>query len=74
MSYRIELVPEARSEIKALPGDVRCQALELAGADALPALTRAAGSGHDDARISAIHAIGMMAKKTAGSPCVLPTN
>ncbi len=29
MSYRIELVPEARSEIKALPGYVRCQALEL---------------------------------------------
>ena len=29
MSYRIELVPEARSEIKALPGHVRCQALEL---------------------------------------------
>ncbi len=29
MSYRIELVPEARSEIKALPGYVRCQAMEL---------------------------------------------
>ena len=32
MSYRIELVPEARAEIKALPGHVRCQALELVAA------------------------------------------
>ncbi len=29
MSYRIELIPPARAEIRALPGDVRCQALEL---------------------------------------------
>lgn len=32
MSYRIELVPPARAEIRALPGYVRYQALELAAA------------------------------------------
>ena len=30
MSYRIELIPPARAEIRALPGHVRHQALELA--------------------------------------------
>ena len=39
------------------------QALTLAGAEALPALTKAVESDNDDCRISAIHAIGMMAKK-----------
>ncbi len=43
------------------------QALELAGADALPALTKAVGSDNDDCRVSAMHAIGMMAKKTGAS-------
>ncbi len=32
MSYRIELVPAARAEIRALPGYVRAQALELLAA------------------------------------------
>ena len=39
------------------------QALALAGAEALPTLLKAAGSGNDDEKISAIHAIGMMAKQ-----------
>ena len=32
MSYRIEVSPEARKEIKALPGHVRAQARKLVGA------------------------------------------
>jgi len=42
------------------------KALVPVGADALGALTKAAACDNDDTRISAIHAVGMMAKSMAG--------
>jgi HEAT repeat protein len=49
-------------------------ALALAGADALPALVKAVGSDNDDEKISAIHAIGMMAKTMGGKKGSAPVD
>lgn len=43
------------------------QAMALAGAEALPALIKAVGAEHDDCSISALHAMGMMAKRMGRS-------
>ncbi len=42
------------------------QALAAVGTEAVPALTKAVASDSDDVKISAIHAVGMMARKIGG--------